>query len=132
MRDRQTLAVWILGLLVVAHHHQVCAGNDHFGSFVGLYTAANMPTVAAYHDISNYTATLPLPLLKNGVVYAGDNGRLRWAALYMHNAAFISFLRHRCNSLHVTRIQHCSQCSLAAAAIDSTALNCAGALYKSS
>lgn len=72
--------MWLLALLVVEQHaigHQSPPGQ--FDSFAGLYAATNMPSVTAYHAISNYSQSLPMPLLRNGIVYQGCSGRLRWA-----------------------------------------------------
>jgi hypothetical protein len=78
--NRRVLSVWLLALVVVEQHaiaHQGPPGQ--FASFAGLFAAASMPAVTAYHAISNYSQSLPLPLLRNGIVYQGGSGRLRWA-----------------------------------------------------
>jgi hypothetical protein len=78
MCSRATLAVWLLALLVV-EQHAIPHGSPpgQFESFAGLFAAVNMPTVSAYHAVSNYSQSLPLPLLRNGIVHQGGSGRLR-------------------------------------------------------
>jgi hypothetical protein len=78
--NRRVLSVWLLALVVVEQHaiaHQGPPGQ--FDSFAGLFAAVNTPAVTAFHAISNYTQSLPLPVLRNGIVYQGGSGRLRWA-----------------------------------------------------
>jgi hypothetical protein len=88
MHSRAVLAVWLLALVVVEQHaiaHQGPPGQ--FDRFAGLFAAANIPTVSAYHAVSNYSQSLPLPLLRNGIVYQGCSGRLRWVLYSLFEGA---------------------------------------------
>jgi len=85
---KQVVACWLAGLLLVQQHADSWAQfttapsqpqSHAFDNYMGLLAAANMPKISAYHDIHTYSPALPTVLVKNGLVGAGANSRLRRA-----------------------------------------------------